>query len=1040
MTIASVAFVIVFALYLVRPEHQAGVTVAEQDSFRQIIESANAQIVAESQGTMTEPVLSSPARPPNTLRRNPPEVESVPQPPDGYSFVEFHGDMSKASMARRDKSKRERPATGLAWLDSPTSIDELIAQAARSDRDWSFGWLRLAQDANITELSSALRGTGADIVGAAGSLIRVRLPSDEVKLQAISALPEVDGIGATPPEIKLQAVADETTEMVAHERIPVFVTLMASDSEEHWRHKLEDLGALVGNYDPTIRVYSISATYEVLKDIAMTDFVMAIEPVGVVEAAHDTAVPAMGADALRTYEGSPGLFSGVGGNTVPIAVMDTGLNINHLDISSNRSSICGANFVFFEPRVDDHDLWVDEGIHGTHVTGTIVGNGAAQPRYTGMAPLVQHIRFAKVLSHFGSGNDFFILRGMDFLAQSTSCPEAGPAVTPIKPLIVNMSLSATSRISEGRGVAERKLDSIVWNHQQLYVVAQSNASISGFSNYGTAKNSLAVGAALDSGSIAGFSSHGPTADGRLAPQIVGTGVDVYSAAGNGSTDGYIRFSGTSMASPLVAGVAALLMDAVPAFRERPALTRARLMASAIKPDIWLEHAELFPSNNSNGPGSLQMQYGLGKVSARTSVLSKEGTNGWESASAITELADGEYAYQDIEVPEGTGRLDLVLTWDEPPTDTLASAVLNDLDLWLDRDADCAMEPCGEYASASSVDNVEWIIISNPTPGMYRAKVAATRVYTESPRAALAWTTIRGESTPSLEIAVDQDIVEVEDRNEEQELTVTLTTNSYVAAGTRLFIDCRTVQGADCSQVEPLQVSMERADGIDPGIRMQIGDAIAIGELAVGDEWNAKIKLGNLVPEGVSTFRLYLKASAWNANSTSASVLVRTTNAEESELPESEKPTNDHFANAILISGDQGTVELDLIRTQTEIGEPSFTSNVGRPVGSVWYEWTASSNNMVSFSLVPDAAYDSVDALRVDVFTGDRVGGLTRIASADWGLQFFTVPNQTYRVRVSHTAKSVPLLLKWSVGTRPANDDFLTASIIGGVNGTIEGTN
>ena len=112
-----------------------------------------------------------------------------------------------------------------------------------------------------------------------------------------------------------------------------------------------------------------------------------------------------------------------------------------------------------------------------------------------------------------------------------------------------MSLSATARVWEGRGVPERKLDSIVWDRRQLYVVAQSNFDIHGFSNYGAAKNSLAVGAALDSGSLAVFSSHGPTADGRLAPQVVGTGVDLYSAAGDGNRSGYNRISGTSMASP-----------------------------------------------------------------------------------------------------------------------------------------------------------------------------------------------------------------------------------------------------------------------------------------------------------------------------------------------------------------------------------------------------------------------------------------------------------------------------------------------------------
>ena len=206
-----------------------------------------------------------------------------------------------------------------------------------------------------------------------------------------------------------------------------------------------------------------------------------------------------------------------------------------------------------------------------------------------------------------------------------------------------------------------------------------------------------------------------------------------------------------MSSPSTAGVATLLMDAVPAYREQPSLTRARLMASAIRPDAWLEDAAAFPLTNTHGPGTLQVQYGLGKVSARTSVLNRDRADGWTGGGAVSELQDGEYAYQDIQVPEGASRLDLVMTWDEPPTDTIASAVLNDLDLWLDRDGDCGATACGEHVSVSRVDNVEWIILRNPRPGLYRAKVAAPRIYTAPPRAALAWTVIRGASTPNLRI-------------------------------------------------------------------------------------------------------------------------------------------------------------------------------------------------------------------------------------------------------------------------------------------------
>ena len=155
-------------------------------------------------------------------------------------------------------------------------------------------------------------------------------------------------------------------------------------------------------------------------------------------------------------------------------------------------------------------------------------------------------------------------------------------------------------------------------------MANSNTDIHGFSNYGAAKNSLPVGAAWDSGELASFSSHGPTADGRLVPLIVGTGVNVYSARGGGSRGAYVRFNGTSMSSPSVAGVAALVMDAQPPFAGNAALTRAHLMASAVKPGAWLDAADAFPSENT-GRAALHARYGLGKVSGTTSVFDRPRT-------------------------------------------------------------------------------------------------------------------------------------------------------------------------------------------------------------------------------------------------------------------------------------------------------------------------------------------------------------------------------------------------------------------------------
>ena len=1008
-------------------------------------DAAIARIDAESNGVLSVAV-SSPPRSAEAQRGTSPDAaydsateELAPSPPEGYSFVTVDGEMATTPMPESDTSPRESIDDGLDWLDEPDAVSTLVRQAAAAGRDWSFGWVRAAHDAGPEASRAALEEFGVEVLGASGRLLRAKLPGDKASLRAISDLPEVAGLGAVPKERKVATgFVEEMQTAPVHERTPVFITLMTDDPQGRWRHRLEELGAVVGRFDPDVRAYAAHIANTALDAIASQDFVLAIEPIGIVRAAHDTAVPAMGADALRRHEGSPGLFSGTAGASVPIAVMDTGLNINHLDIATNRESICGANFVYNQPRVDEADLWVDDGLHGTHVTGTIAGNGYAELRYAGMAPGVRHIRFAKVLSHFGSGASDSIQRGMDFLAQPSSCAEAGWSSVRVKPLIVNMSLSASNRSFEGRGIGARKLDAVVWGHRQLYVVAQSNSGISGFSNYGTAKNSLAVGAVLDSGDIASFSSHGPTADGRLAPQIVATGVAIWSTQGGGNRGNYLRLSGTSMAAPSVAGVAALLMDAVQAHREYPALTRARLMASAIKPDAWLHSPNRFPADNSNGPGALQVQYGLGKVSARTSVLNRNQADGWVSGSAVSKLNNGEYAHRDIEVPENTSRLDLVMTWDEPPTDTIGQAVLNDLDLWLDRDGDCGSAACGERSSTSRKDNVEWIILRDPPPGTYRVKILPRRIHGAAPRAALAWTLIRGPATPQLGIQANKSNL---DGTGPHNLTLTLTADGYVAAGTRLHVDCDAGDPGDCNRVRISKFNETREDGIvnataTPNQIASWGTSFALGEIAVGERQEVRFQVANQVRGPV---RLYFTASAWNAEAAFASIGVK---GSDGAVPPAvaKPPANDGFGAAALLEGENGALALDLRRATTEPGEPAFDAFVGRPAGSLWHVWTAPADGLARFGVQIGEAYSSQSAVKIDIFQGDHIARLEPVASKLGGASFFADQGETYRIRVSHAGTGLPLTLHWSQGPRPANDDFSQAVTLTGAEGAVKGSN
>ena len=1038
--------------------------------------AAMSRIEAESQGAAAVPPAQGPPVRRGQASAAVDSEPSPPVPPPGYMFVPAPSQMATAPLPGTiGATQSAAPNDDLAWLGAADAVHALAYQAQAAGRDWSFGWLRLAEGATAAEVAEGVGALGGEVVGAAGNLVRAKLPGRLADLRAIDALPAVHGIGARPSERKAERLREDIARDPDAARTPVLITLMADDSDGRWRRALEAAGATVGAYHADVRAYPANVHRQDIPAIAALDVVLGIDPVRVGRGALDRAAMAMGADVLRTYDEGAGLFTGIGGAPIPVGVMDSGLNIHHDDIGTNRESICGVNLLASfdtDPDEDDADLWRDAGDHGTHVTGILLGNGSVDPRFAGMAPLVRHIRFAKTLHHAtGAGTTPGFMRAMDWFARATSCPEANDPQSPVKPLIVNMSLAATGRTWRGRELDQRKLDSVVWRHRQLYVVAQDNGRDEGFSNFAAAKNSLAVGAVGNHGELASFSSFGPTADGRLAPQVVATGLRMFSAKGDGSRNERIVQSGTSMASPTAAGVAALLMEAVPTHREQPALVRARLMASAIKPDAWLDSPQRFPASNSAGPGALQNQFGLGKVSVRTSVLQRDQADGWTSGSAVVELARGQYAHQDIVVPSGASRLDVAMTWDEPAAEAIGTAVMNDLDLYLDAGADCGSGACGEHSSTSRRDNVEWLVVRDPAPGTYRVKVIGERIYATAPRAAVAWTVIRGDSTPTLQVRSDRNTLSGEGP---QPLTLTITADGYVASGVRLSIGCRNVDGTGkCQQTSLENLRVRREDGVSVGdlesIRYQNATSadiisgpvwtndyaitpLPLGEIAAGEQREVLLSVDYQGEE--SAVRLYVKVDAWNAIGASTSVEVRRSggSAEDAALP-----ANHVFASAEPLRGASGERATDLLLARTEPGEPLFREPVNRlddtlvrPAGSAWYVWTAPSNGFYRFGVVRDAAIRERQ-VQVDLFRGERIADSQRLGTAartiagpaegsgQWSAHGLFEAGQRYRIRVSTSDSGIPATLRWTAATRPANDDFAAAEALAGASGSFAGT-
>ncbi len=280
----------------------------------------------------------------------------------------------------------------------------------------------------------------------------------------------------------------------------------------------------------------------------------------------------------------------------------------------------------------------------------------------------------------------------------------------------------------------------------------------------------------------------------MKPNIVAPGATITSAKA-GTTNEYFEKGGCSMATPHVTGLAATLMDHYPEFRGRPALLRAHMMATAIS------HDDVSGMTN---------EYGLGRVSGYLSHWDMTNSAGWQTFKFWGHVNSQGYQYNDITVPPGTKRLVIVLTWDEPAASSGASrAVTYDLDLWVDHEATCpyASGDCGDYQSVSFVDNVEYIVVDNPPPGLYRMKAHPFNAPTFNLPYGMVAHIIRGETKPTMMTNVT---VTPEAPKVGTTFTVKLNVNTlrYLVSG--VYVD---VPGGTPDGLTLLEFSTTRHDGV-----------------------------------------------------------------------------------------------------------------------------------------------------------------------------------------------------------------------------------
>jgi serine protease AprX len=454
-------------------------------------------------------------------------------------------------------------------------------------------------------------------------------------------------------------------------------------------------------------------------------------------------------------------FRGVGtlqGNGVVVAVLDTGLDSTHPDISKNvlrnvkLADLQGANLLDFLPPMNVEKLPDTDQLsgHGTFVGGIIAGSGSSSAgKYTGYAPKAKLVGLSA-----GDYSLFNVLAGFDYIL---SHPELNVRV-------VNCSFSAntTYDANDPVNVATRMLYERGVN--VVFSAGNAGPGLHTLNPYAAAPWVISVGALDERGRLANYSARGDFGSRTFRPTLAAPGTSIVSLRASGTnltaatalpTDAqglsaaelpyYTTASGTSFSAPAVAGTIALLLDADPTLT--PARIRDILQRTATPLPPYYQHEVGAGALNTHA-AALQTAFPGRRIGMFRAVLNR---------GQVRFVKEPAQTFSGTVNPGGAVEVNLKVPADAvfASTDVAWGPLISTNDLGL-----ITLNPSGQIAGQSNYLNLpgltgkhERTLISVPAQGIWRARVTHTLAAVATPQEfAGVFETARAEYAPMADLA------------------------------------------------------------------------------------------------------------------------------------------------------------------------------------------------------------------------------------------------------------------------------------------------